>query len=81
MSRLLRRIAAQPRAAAAGAGEFHPHGTADTPMMMPLVHVQFDGGGAWVQQMMPLITSNGAPIPATAPGQFGHVHIAGGGRY
>jgi hypothetical protein len=59
----------------------HPYGNSDTPMIMPMVIVQFGGGGAWVQQMMPLITSNGAPIPATAPGQFGHVMIAGGGRY
>lgn len=81
MSKLHRRITGQAGAAAAAAGEYHPHGTSDTPMTMPLAHVQFGGGGALVQQMAPLITANGAMIPATAPGLFGHVAIAGGGRY
>jgi hypothetical protein len=81
MSRLHRRIAGQHRAAAAAAGEYHPAGTADTPMVMPMAHVRFEGGGAMVQQMAPLITANGAMIPAIAPGRFGQVHIAGGGRH
>ena len=81
MSKLHRRIAGQAGNVRAAASELHPWGTADTPMTMPMTHVWFGGGGAWVQQMMPLITANGAPIPATAPGQFGQVYIAGGGRY
>lgn len=81
MSKLHRRIASQAGAAAAGAGEHHPAGTADTPMVMPMAHVLFTGGGVQVQHMVPLITANGAMIPATAPGRFGQVAIAGGGRY
>lgn len=81
MSRLHSRISGQAGAARAAAAGYHPAGTADTPMTMPMVHVLFAGGGAMVQQMMPLTTANGAMIPATAPGQFGQVRIAGGGRY
>jgi hypothetical protein len=81
MSKLHRRITGQAGNARAGMGEYHPAGTADTPMVMPMVAVYFGGGGALVQQMTPLYLSNGAMIPATAPGLFGHVHIAGGGRY
>ena len=81
MSRLHSRIAGQAGQARAAASEFHPYGNADTPMSMPLVRVQFSGGGAAVEQMVPLITANGAMIPATAPGTYGHVAIAGGGRY
>jgi hypothetical protein len=81
MSRLRTRLVSQAGNAAAGAGEYHPAGTADTPMVMPMVHVYFDGGGGHVQQMAPLVTANGAMIPAVAPGMFGQVAIAGGGRY
>lgn len=81
MSKLRSRIAAQAAGHAAAPGDAHPYGNADTPMVMPMVHVELGGGGAAVQQMIPLITANGAMIPATAPGQFGQVHIAGGGRH
>lgn len=59
----------------------HPYGTSDTPMVMPMIRVVFDGGGGHLEQMHPIITPNGAPVPATAPGTYGHVAIAGGGRY
>ena len=81
MSRLRRRIIGQSRNVTAAAGDYHPHGTADTPMTMPMVHVEFGGGGAMVQQMTGLVTANGAMVPATAPGTFGQVHLAGGGRH
>jgi hypothetical protein len=75
MSRLHSRIAGQAGAARAAAGEYHPRGTPDTPMVMPMTHVEFGGGGAMVQQMTGLVTANGAVIPATAPGQFGQVYL------
>jgi hypothetical protein len=76
MSRLRSRIAGQAGAARAAAGEYHPRGTADTPMVMPMTHVYFGGGGAMVQQMTGLVTAHGgAVIPATAPGQFGQVYL------
>jgi hypothetical protein len=60
----------------------HPAGNADTPMVMPMTAVYFGGGGAWVEQMAPIVTANGgAPVPATGPGRYGQVAIAGGGRY
>lgn len=81
MSRLRDRIAGQPAAAAAAAAGYHPHGNADTPMMMPMVAVQVGPGGSYVQQMMPIITANGAPIAATAPGRYDQVVMSGAGRY
>lgn len=81
MSRLRDRIAAQPAAAAAAAAGYHPHGNADTPMMMPMVAVQVGPGGSYVQQMMPIITPSGAPIAATAPGRYDQVVMSGAGRY
>lgn len=77
MSRLRHRIAHQAAGHAGAMASYHPHGTADTPMTMPMVHVAFGPGGAAVQQMVPLITANGAPVPATAPGRFGQVSISG----
>ena len=81
MSRLHRRLVSQAGMARAAAAEYHPAGTADTPMVMPMTRVWFGGGGAWVEQMMPLITANGAMIPATAKGSYGQVYMAGNGRY
>lgn len=79
MSRLHSRIVSQAGAARAAAAEFHPYGTADTPMSMPMTRVQFGGGpvaGAMVEQMAGLVTANGAVIPATAPGRYGQVHLS-----
>jgi hypothetical protein len=77
MSRLHKRIISQAGAARAAAGAYHPYGTADTPMTMPTVLVQFGGGGAMVQQMTGLVTANGAVIAATAPGRFDQVVLSG----
>lgn len=81
MSKLRRRIVSQHRGAAVAAGEYHPAGTADTPMMMPLAIIRFAGGGMTLEQAVPLVTANGASIPASAPGRYGQVAIAGGGRH
>lgn len=80
MSKLHRRITGQHQAAGAAAGEYHPAGTADTPMVMPMARVLFNGDGASVEMMTPLVTDHGV-IPATAPGRYDQVAIAGGGRY
>lgn len=76
MSRLHARIVSQAGAARAAAGELHPAGTADTPMIMPMTRVQFGGGGAMVEDMTGLVTASGAVIPATAPGRYGQVYLA-----
>jgi hypothetical protein len=75
MSRLHSRIAGQAGAARAAAASYHPHGTPDTPMTMPMTRVVFGGGGAQVEQMTGLVTANGAVIPATVPGQYGQVYL------
>ena len=80
LSKLRRRIISQASGQAQAMGDYHPYGTPDTPMVMPLVAVQFTGSGAQVQGMEPLYVAHGTgavPIPATAPGRFGHVHMAG----
>lgn len=81
MSSLRNRIAGQPAAAAAAAAGYHPAGTADTPMLMPMTRVLVGPGGSYVEQMMPVITPNGAAIPATAPGRYDQVVMSGAGRY
>lgn len=81
MSRLRNRIAAQPWNARAATAGYHPWGNADTPMTMPMVHVQRAAGGTWVQQMVPAAAPGGTMVPGLAPGRFGHPAAAGGGRY
>lgn len=75
MSRLRSRVAAQPAAARAAAEGYHPHGTADTPMEMPLARVVYAPGGMTVEQV--ITAPDGRMIPATAPGTFGQVSMAG----
>lgn len=80
VSRLRSRIIGQHGASRHAAAAMHPYGTADTPMTMPMVHVQFAGGGAAVQVMAPLYVPSGGgavPVPATAPGQYGQVSVSG----
>jgi hypothetical protein len=57
----------------------HPYGTTDTPMVMPLARVEYDGMNLTYADMEPLNTGdvNAAPLPATAPGSWGQVVAAG----
>lgn len=75
MSRLRRRIASQPRAAAAAAGSYHPWGTPDTPHEMPHVMVRYDSGMTGVEQVV--YAPDGRGIPMTAAAQYGTVARAG----
>jgi hypothetical protein len=79
VAKLRSRIVGQHRANRAAQAGMHPWGTADTPLVMPMTHVQFGPGGAAVQVMTPLVTDapDGAMIPATAPGQYGQVAVSG----
>jgi hypothetical protein len=77
VSRLARRIAGTGTAHARAMGAYHPWGTADTPQVMPLTRVVMTADGASVERLTPLVTANGAMIPASAPGQWGQVHAAG----
>jgi hypothetical protein len=74
-SRLHSRITGQAAAARAAADGYHPYGTPDTPMTMPMTAVFLGGAGAMVEQMTGLVTANGAVIPATMPGRYGQVYL------
>lgn len=77
MSTLHRRIAAAGQGMPAAMGTYHPWGTAATPMLMPLALVTQTEAGLAVQDMTPLLTADGAMIPATAPGSWGQLRAAG----
>ena len=57
-------------------GAYHPAGTPDTPMVMPIHRVIMTADGATVERLTPMVTNQGV-IPASAPGQWGQVHAAG----
>lgn len=89
-SKLHRRITSVGANQEAVMGTYHPYGTADTPMIMPLVLVETGpqtasgistGEPGWnyarVQEMTPLIGPKGEPIPATGPRRWAQVHEAG----
>lgn len=73
------RIAYQHQANEVAMGDYHPYGTADTPMTMPVTRIEIRPGGAMVEDMAPLYTgSRGyAPVPATAPHTWFQLYAAG----
>lgn len=77
MSKLHRRIADVGTAQQRAMGDYHPYGTPDTPMVQPVAIMTYTTGGGSLEMATPLITANGAIIPAVAPGYFGHVPMAG----
>lgn len=44
---------------------------------IPLVKVQIHANGISYQDLQPLVASDGAPISATMPGEWGQVYAAG----
>jgi len=76
MSKLRNRIASVGSANYEAMGNYHPAGTADTPMVMPIHRVIMTADGATVERLTPMVTNQGV-IPASAPGQWGQVHAAG----
>jgi hypothetical protein len=64
-------------------GAYHPAGTAETPMVMPYRRVVVGAApdGQYVtlgaQEYAPLWTTDGALIPALAPGTWGQLAAAG----
>jgi hypothetical protein len=77
VSVLHRRIRRAGQGMPAAMGSYHPATTKDTPMVMPLALVTVTDQGLMVEHMTPLITTDGAMIPATAPGAWGQLHAAG----
>lgn len=75
--RLRRRIANVGTNQQQAMGNYHPWGTVDTPQLIPLTLITMSADGAQVQRMTPLVTANGAMIPATAPGRWDQVAAAG----
>lgn len=81
------RIAAQPGNMAAHAGAHltplkNQPGTLPVPpqdMSMPLTVVSVTGDGVSVREAQPLVTADGAMVPATGPGQWQQLHAAGRG--
>ena len=50
-----------------GAGpEYHPWGTPDTPMVAPMAAVTYDGDQVLYGTLHPLVTADGAVVPASA---------------
>lgn len=71
--------AQQQAAVAAG---YHPVGTAETPMLMPISTVVVSAAqGQYVtlgsMEYSPLFTTDGAMVPAIAPGRWGQLVAAG----
>lgn len=75
MSVLRDRIASQGQTADAG---YHPHGTGATPMVMPLAHVDYRADSAvYYEELQPLVSADGAIIPAHTGGPQADVIPAG----
>jgi hypothetical protein len=66
MSILHSRIADQP-GIEPSAG-FHPVGTADTPMVMPMSELTYADNVATYGTLHPLVMADGATVPARSPG-------------
>ncbi len=64
MSVLRDRIMGQGQAAS-----LHPHGTGATPMVMPMSEHQYAGEQALYGMVHPLVTADGAVIPARSHAQ------------
>jgi hypothetical protein len=73
----LARFTSQPGHQKAVDATFHPWGTADTPMVMPMTLVQIGSDGIAYQDMHPLIMPDGRMIPATADHQWFQLRAAG----
>lgn len=63
---------------AAAIGSYHPSATIPGGMRAPMTAYTVTADRVQVQQMTPLwMDPNGAPVPATAPGQWFQIHAAG----
>ncbi len=57
--------------------EYHPYGTGQTPMTMPLSRVMITQQGMTYETLQPIFTTDGAAVPATAAGSWGQLYAAG----
>jgi hypothetical protein len=73
----LARICRQPTAQATVDASYHPYGTGDTPMVMPLTRVQIGSTGIAYDELTPLVMPDGRMIPASAPHEWFQLYAAG----
>lgn len=57
--------------------EYHPAGTAGTPMTAPLAVVTYTGDSVLYGTLHPLVTADGATVPASADVRYPSVVPAG----
>ncbi len=74
---LHRRIAGQAGNQAAAQSGYHPWGTPDTPMVMPMHRTELTPIGATFEEAHVIIAANGAPIPGVSNHAWGTVRPAG----
>lgn len=75
MSVLRNRIINHDGGQAAGPA-YHPHGTAATPMFMPLMSIDYGNEQAVYGTVHPLVTADGAVIAARSPHAVTAPHVA-----
>jgi hypothetical protein len=73
----LARFARQSGAQAAVDEQYHPAGTGDTPMVMPMHRVQIGSAGLAYDELTPLVMPDGRMVPATAPHTWFQLYAAG----
>lgn len=73
----MQRFARQPSAQARVNEDYHPAGTGDTPMMMPMHRVQIGSTGLAYDELTPLVMPDGRMVPATAPHTWFQLYAAG----
>jgi hypothetical protein len=83
---LSHRIMAQAANHETAMGDAHPAAPPGTPMVMPVALVTvYPVDSNYVtlamEDMAPLLTADGAMVPATGPGRWDQVALAGGGRH
>lgn len=72
-----RRFAYQSTNQARVDADYHPAGTADTPMVMPMTRVQIGSTGLAYDELTPLVMPDGRMVPATAPHTWFQLYAAG----
>lgn len=62
----------------AAMGNYHPAGTPDTLMVMPMVAVRVGADRVQVEHLQPLwVGPAAAPVPASSPGRWAQLYAAG----
>lgn len=77
MSKLRTRIGNQAGNQREAMAAYHPYGTGDTPMVMPMHRYTVTPDGIAVEQMHPVPHPAGYHVAAVPRGSWGHVRAAG----